>query len=204
MYVYRSKYKSITLAQFRANRSHKPTQTIGVKIMKTLNTAVVNFVSANITTTPSVQEYFNGMIEGLSPSEILVGGYYNSLTHAGKGLFDRLFESVSDEVISISKTIKTRSNKLRKQVSAVAKRHTRKKVERADKGLFTVSKESLFNKMEFEASLLLRRVGISPTDSPILELMSIPVSEAGFLFSTEGLCNSLKSVLNIAAKVLAA
>ena len=37
MYVYRSKYKSITLAQFRANRSHKPTQTIGVKIMKTVN-----------------------------------------------------------------------------------------------------------------------------------------------------------------------
>ncbi len=172
--------------------------------MKTLNTAVVSFVSANTTVAPAVQEYFNGMLEGLSPSEILVGSYYSTLTHAGKGLFDRLFESVSEEVVSISRSIKTRSVKLRKQISAVAKRHTRKKVERADKGLFTVSKESLFNKMEFEASLLLRRVGITPTDSPILELMSIPVQEAGFLFSTEELCNSLKSVLNMAAKVLAA
>ena len=172
--------------------------------MKTLNTAVVNFVDVNINVAPTVQEYFNGMIEGLSSSEILVGSYYNSLTSVGKGLFDRLFTEVSDEVISISKTIKTRSNKLRKQVSAMAKRHTRKKVERADKGIFTVSKESLFNKMEFEAGLLLRRVGITPTQTPILELMSIPVSEAGFIFNTEGLCNSLKAVLNMAAKVLAA
>ena len=171
--------------------------------MKTLNTAVVSFVSANTTVAPAVQEYFNGMLEGLSPSEILVGGYYNSLTHAGKGLFDRLFESISEEVASISKAIKTRSVKLRKQISAVAKRHTRKKVERTDKGLFTISKEALFSKMEFEASLLLRRVGITPTGAPILELMSIPVTEAGFIFNTEGLCNSLKSVLNIAAKVLA-
>ena len=172
--------------------------------MKTLNTAVVNFAAANINVAPTVQEYFNGMIEGLSSSEILVGSYYNSLTSVGKGLFDRLFTEVSDEVISISKTIKTRSNKLRKQVSAMAKRHTRKKVERADKGIFTVSKESLFNKMEFESGLLLRRVGITPTQTPILELMSIPVSEAGFIFNTEGLCNSLKAVLNMAAKVLAA
>ena len=171
--------------------------------MKTLNANVVNFVNSNINVAPAVQEYFNGFLEGLSSSEILVGGYYNSLTHAGKGLFDRLFESVSDEVISISKTIKTRSNKLRKQVSAVAKRHKAKRVERADKGIFTISKEALFNKMEAEASLLLRRVGITPTDSPILELMSVPVSEAGFLFSTEELCNSLKAVLNMAAKVLA-
>ena len=58
--------------------------------------------------------------------------------------------------------------------------------------------------MEFEASLLLRRIGVIPTDSPILELMSIPVTEAGFIFNTEGLCNSLKAVLNMAAKVLAA
>ena len=172
--------------------------------MKTLNTNVINFVNNNATTLPTVQQYFNGMIEGLSSSEILVGSYYNSLTITGKGLFDRLFESVSEEVVSISKTIKTRSVKLRKQISAVAKRHSKKKVERADKGIFTVSKESLFNKMEFESGLLLRRVGITPTQTPILELMSIPVSEAGFIFNTEGLCNSLKAVLNMAAKVLAA
>ena len=172
--------------------------------MKTLNTAVVSFVNSNINVAPAVQEYFNGMLEGLSSSEILVGSYYSSLTSVGKGLFDRLFTEVSDEVISISRTIKTRSNKLRKQISAVAKRHSKSKVQRADKGIFTVSKESLFNKMEFEASLLLRRVGITPTDSPILELMSIPVTEAGFIFNTEGLCNSLKAVLNMAAKVLAA
>ena len=172
--------------------------------MKTLNTAVVSFVNSNINVAPAVQEYFNGMLEGLSSSEILVGSYYNSLTSVGKGLFNRLFTEVSDEVISISRTIKTRSNKLRKQISAVAKRHSKSKVQRADKGIFTVSKESLFNKMEFEASLLLRRVGITPTDSPILELMSIPVTEAGFIFNTEGLCNSLKAVLNMAAKVLAA
>lgn len=172
--------------------------------MKTLNTNVINFVNNNATALPTVQQYFNGMIEGLSSSEILVGSYYNSLTITGKGLFDRLFVEVSEEVSNISKTIKTRSVKLRKQISAVAKRHTRKKVERADKGIFTVSKESLFNKMEFEAGLLLRRVGITPTDAPILELMSVPVSEAGFIFNTEGLCNSLKAVLNMAAKVLAA
>lgn len=172
--------------------------------MKTLNANVVNFVNSNINVAPAVQEYFNGFLEGLSSSEILVGGYYNSLTSVGKGLFDRLFESVSDEVISISKTIKTRSNKLRKQISAVAKRHSKSKVQRADKGLFTISKENLFSKMEFEAGLLLRRVGITPTDSPILELMSIPVTEAGFIFNTEGLCDSLKSVLSMAAKVLAA
>lgn len=172
--------------------------------MKTLNTTVVNFVSANITTTPSVQEYFNGMIEGLSSSEILIGSYYNSLSVMGKNLFNNLFTEVSEEVVSISRTIKTRSVKLRKQISAVAKRHTRKKVERADKGLFQISKETLFQKMEFEAGLLLRRVGVTPTDSPILELMAIPVMEAAFLFNTEGLCNSLKAVLNMAATVLAA
>ena len=172
--------------------------------MKTLNTNVVNFVSSNMSTAPAVQEYFNGMIEGLSSSEILVGSYYSSLTHAGKGLFDRLFTEVSEEVVNISKVIKNRSVKLRKQISAMAKRHTRKKVERTDKGLFTISKEALFSKMEFEASLLLRRVGITPTGAPILELMSIPVTEAGFIFNTEGLCNSLKFVLNMAAKVLAA
>ncbi len=172
--------------------------------MKTLNNAVVSFVSSNTTVQPTIQAYFNGMIEGLSPSEILVGSYYSTLTHAGKGLFDRLFESVSEEVVSISKTIKTRSVKLRKQISAVAKRHSKKKVERSEKGIFIISKETLFSKMEFEASLLLRRVGITPTDSPILELMSIPVSEAGFLFSTEELCNSLRVVLSMAAKVLAA
>jgi hypothetical protein len=171
--------------------------------MKTLNTAVVSFAAANTTITPTIQEYFNGMLEGLSSQEILVGGYYNSLTHVGKGLFDRLFESVSEGVVSISKAIKTRSVKLRKQISAVAKRHSKSKVQRADKGLFTISKEALFSKMEFEASLLLRRVGIIPTDSPILELMSIPVTEAGFLFSTEELCNSLRGVLAMAAKVLA-
>ena len=172
--------------------------------MKTLNTAVVSFVNSNINVAPTVQEYFNGMIEGLSPYEILVGSYYSTLTHAGKGLFDRLFESVSEEVVSISKTIKTRSVKLRKQISAVAKRHSKKKVERSEKGIFIISKETLFSKMEFEASLLLRRIGVIPTDSPILELMSIPVTEAGFIFNTEGLCNSLKAVLNMAAKVLAA
>ena len=172
--------------------------------MKTLNTAVVNFVSVNITTTPSVQEYFNGMIEGLSPSEILVGSYYSSLSVMGKNLFNNLFTEVSEEVVSISKAIKTRSIKLRKQVSAVTKRHSKKKVARADKALFQISKETLFQKMEFEASLLLRRVGVTPTDSPILELMAIPVTEAGFIFNTEGLCDSLKSVLNMAAKVLAA
>ena len=170
--------------------------------MKTLNTNVVSFVSS-FSSELTVQNYFNGFLEGLSSSEIIIGGYYNSLTVKGKELFNSLFESVSEEVVSISKTIKTRSNKLRKQISAVAKRHSKSKVQRADKGLFTISKENLFSKMEFEAGLLLRRVGITPTDSPILELMSIPVSEAGFLFSTEGLCNSLKSVLNMAAKVLA-
>lgn len=172
--------------------------------MKTLNTNVVNFVAANSSELPSVQEYFNGMLEGLSSQEVLVGSYYSSLTPTGKGLFDRLFESVSQEVVNISKTIKTRSVKLRKQISAVAKRHSKKKVARADKGLFQISKETLFSKMEFEAGLLLRRVGVTPTDSPILELMSIPVTEAGFLFNTEELCNSLKAVLNMAATVLAA
>jgi hypothetical protein len=85
----------------------------------------------------------------------------------------------------------------------VAKRHSKSKVQRADKALFQISKETLFQKMEFEASLLLRRVGVTPTDSPILELMAIPVTEAGFLFSTEELCNSLRGVLAMAAKVLA-
>ena len=172
--------------------------------MKTLNTAVVNFVAANTTVQPTIQAYFNGMLEGLSSSEIIVGSYYNSLTITGKGLFDRLFTEVSEEVVSISRSIKTRSVKLRKQISAVAKRHSKKKVERSEKGIFIISKEALFSKMEFEASLLLRRIGVIPTDSPILELMSIPVTEAGFIFNTEGLCNSLKAVLNMAAKVLAA
>lgn len=171
--------------------------------MKTLNTNVVSFVSS-FSSELTVQNYFNGFLEGLSSSEIIIGGYYNSLTVKGKELFNSLFESVSDEVQEISKTIKTRSVKLRKQISAVAKRRSKSKVQRADKGLFTISKETLFQKMEFEASLLLRRVGVTPTDSPILELMAIPVQEAGFLFSTEELCNSLKAVLNIAAKVLAA
>ena len=173
--------------------------------MKTLNQTVVNFVNSNIEAAPTIQEYFNGMLEGLSPQELLVGSYYYSLTSTGKGLFDRLFESVSQEVVNISKTIKTRSVKLRKQISAVAKRHRKaKKVQRANKGIFMISKEQLFSKMEFEAGLLLRRVGIAPTDSPILELMAIPVSEAGFLFNTEELCNSLKAVLNMAAQVLSA
>lgn len=172
--------------------------------MKTLNTNVVDFVNSNSSALPTVQEYFNGMLEGLSCQEVLVGSYYSSLTSVGKGLFDRLFESVSEEVQVISKGIKTRSNKLRKQISAVAKRHSRKKVQRSGKGIFTISKEQLFSKMEFEAGLLLRRVGISPTDTPILELMAIPVQEAGFLFSTEELCNSLRVVLSMAAKVLAA
>ena len=172
--------------------------------MKTLNTNVINFVNNNATALPTVQQYFNGMIEGLSSSEILVGSYYNSLTSVGKGLFDRLFTEVSEEVVSISRSIKYRSVKLRKQISAVAKRHSKKKVERSEKGIFIISKETLFSKMEFEASLLLRRIGVIPTDSPILELMSIPVTEAGFIFNTEGLCNSLKAVLNMAAKVLAA
>ena len=172
--------------------------------MKTLNQTAVEFVNSNIEAAPAVQEYFNGMLEGLSSQEVLVGSYYSSLTTTGKGLFDRLFESVSQEVVNISKTIKTRSVKLRKQISAVAKRHRKAKVQRANKGIFMISKETLFQKMEFEAGLLLRRVGIAPTDSPILELMAIPVSEAGFLFNTEELCNSLKAVLNMAAQVLSA
>lgn len=172
--------------------------------MKTLNANVVSFVSS-FSSELTTQHYFNGFLEGLSSSEILVGGYYNSLTVKGKELFNSLFESVSEEVVSVSRSIKSRSIKLRKQVSAVAKRHRKvKKVQRADKGLFQISKETLFSKMEFEASLLLRRVGVTPTDSPILELMSIPVTEAGFLFNTEELCNSLKAVLNMAATVLAA
>ena len=173
--------------------------------MKTLNTAVVNFVSANINVAPSVQEYFNGFLEDLSSQEILVGSYYSTLTITGKALFNNIFTEVSEEIVSISRSIKSRSTKLRKQISAVAKRHRNaKKVQRADKGIFKISKEVLFNKMEFEASLLLRRVGIIPTDTPILELMSIPVTEAAFLFNTEELCNSLKAVLNMAATVLAA
>lgn len=171
--------------------------------MKTLNANVVSFVSsfaAELTT----QHYFNGFLEGLSSQEVLVGGYYNSLTVTGKALFNNLFTEVSEEVVSISRSIKTRSVKLRKQISAVAKRHSRKKVARAAKGIFKISKETLFQKMEFEASLLLRRVGVTPTSSPILELMSIPVMEAAFLFNTEELCNSLKAVLNMAATVLAA
>ena len=170
--------------------------------MKTLNTAVVNFVAANSSELPSVQEYFNGMLEGLSSQEVLVGSYYSSLSVMGKNLFNNLFTEVSEEVVSISKTIKTRSIKLRKQVSAMTKRHRKtKKVERANSPIFKVS---LVDKIQLEANLLLRRVGITPTDSPILELMAIPVTEAGFLFNTEGLCNSLKAVLNMAATVLAA
>ena len=79
------------------------------------------------------------MIEGLSPSEILVGSYYSSLSVIGKNLFNNLFTEVSEEVVSISKAIKTRSIKLRKQVSAVTKRHSKKKVARADKALFQIS-----------------------------------------------------------------
>lgn len=169
--------------------------------MKTLNT-VVSFVAANTSVEPTIQQYFNGMLEGLSSSEILVGSYYNSLTNTGKGLFNSLFTEVSEEVVSISKSIKTRSIKLRKQISAVAKRHRKaKKVVRSTSPIFTVN---LFEKMEVEAGLLLRRVGITPTETPILELMSIPVQEAGFLFNSEELCNSLKAVLNMASKVLAA
>ena len=170
--------------------------------MKTLNQTAVEFVNSNINTTPTIQEYFNGMLEGLSSQELLVGSYYSSLTYAGKGLFDRLFESASEEVQVISKRIKTRSVKLRKQVSAVAKRHRKaKKVGRASTPIFKVN---LVDKIQLEANLLLRRVGITPTDSPILELMSIPVMEAGFIFKTEELCNSLKAVLKMAAQVLAA
>lgn len=171
--------------------------------MKTLNTNVVSFVSS-FASEVTPQAYFNGFLEGLSSQEVLVGGYYNSLSTVGKGLFSRLFVEVSEEVVSISKTIKTRSMKLRKQVSAVAKRHSRKKVARATKGIFLITKEKLFSKMEAEASLLLRRVGISPTDTPILELMAIDIKEAAFLFKSEGLCNTLKGVLAMAAKVLAA
>ena len=172
--------------------------------MKTLNNAVVSFVSSNTTVQPTIQAYFNGMLEGLTSDQVLIGSYYDTLTSQGKMMFNTIFTEVSEEVVSISKVIKYRSVKLRKQISAVAKRHSKKKVERSEKGIFIISKETLFSKMEFEASLLLRRIGVIPTDSPILELMSIPVTEAGFIFNTEGLCNSLKAVLNMAAKVLAA
>ena len=119
--------------------------------MKTLNQTVVSFVSSNTEAAPTIQEYFNGMIEGLSSQEVLVGSYYSSLTHAGKGLFDRLFESVSQEVVYISKRIKTRSVKLRKQVSAVAKRHRKaKKVGRASTPIFKVN---LVDKIQLEANL---------------------------------------------------
>ena len=50
--------------------------------MKTLNQTVVSFVNSNIEATPTIQEYFNGMLEGLSSQELLVGSYYSSLTHA--------------------------------------------------------------------------------------------------------------------------
>lgn len=172
--------------------------------MKTLNTAVVNFVAANTTTLPSIQAYFNGMLEGLTSNEVLVGSYYNTLTSQGKVIFNTLFTEVSEEVVSVSKAIKNRSHKLRKQISAMNKRRVKKgsKVARATAPIFTTP--SLFSTMEAKASELLRRVGIKATETPILELMSIPATDAAFIFHTEELCSALKAVINMAAKVLAA
>lgn len=170
--------------------------------MKTLNNTVVSFVNANIGAKPTVQQYFNGMLEGLTSSEVLVGSYYSSLTNTGKNLFNNLFTEVSEEVVSITKKVTKRSIKLRKQVSALTRRVRKgKKVTRATSPIYTVS---LFNVMEAKSSELLRRVGITPTDTPILEIMSITTKEAAFIFNTEELCSSLKAVINMAVKVLAA
>ena len=90
--------------------------------MKTLNTAVVNFVAANTTVQPTIQAYFNGMLEGLTSDQVLIGSYYDTLTSQGKIMFNTIFTEVSEEVASVSKAIKDRSIKLRKQISAMNKR----------------------------------------------------------------------------------
>lgn len=189
-------------AQYRAQGDHNPIIYLGDKIMKTLNTNAVNFAETNMDTIIPVQAYFNAFLEDISSEELIVAEYTASLTQAGKELFSKMF-AVSEETIeAVSTAIKNRSIKLRKQISAVAKRHSKaKKTERANAPIFKVN---LVDKIQLESSLLLRRVGITPTDSPILELMSIPVMEAGFLFNTEELCSSLKAVLNMSTEVLAA
>lgn len=172
--------------------------------MKTLNNTVVSFVSSNTTVQPTIQAYFNGMLEGLTSSEVLIGSYYDTLTSQGKIMFNTIFTEVSEEVVSISKVIKYRSQKLRKQVSCMAKRRVKKKgskVARATAPIFTTS---LFSTMEAKASELLRRVGIKTTETPILELMAIPTIDAAFIFHTEELCSALKAVINMAAKALTA
>ncbi len=172
--------------------------------MKTLNTAVVNFVAANTTVQPTIQAYFNGMLEGLTSDQVLIGSYYDTLTSQGKIMFNTIFTEVSEEVASVSKAIKDRSIKLRKQISAMNKRRVKKgsKVARATAPIFTTP--SLLSTMEAKASELLRRVGIKTTETPILELMAIPTIDAAFIFHTEELCSALKAVINMAAKALTA
>ena len=169
--------------------------------MKTITNNVVNFVESNLTVAPTVQEYFNGLLEGLTSQEVVVGAYYNTLSITGKELFTKIFDEVAEEVSVVAETIKTRSVKLRKQVSATAKR-SRKKVVRATKGLFT--EVNNFNVMEQKAAELCRRVGITPTSTPVLELMAITVEEAAFLFNTQELCQALQLVVKLAAKNLVA
>lgn len=170
--------------------------------MKTLNMFELAISNVNLT----IQESFNILLEGnihLDTAKATI--YRESLTEAGKKFFDSqmniLAKILIEEATPVVKGLKRKGIKLRKQISAMAKkRHSKKKVERASAPIFTVN---LFEKMEIEAGLLLRRVGITPTETPILELMSISVEEAGFIFNTEELCNSLKAVLNMASKVLA-
>lgn len=153
----------------------------------------------------SIQEVFNGLLEGLSSESIMISSYFNSLNRKGQEFFLSCLDTlegycVQEDASVVKDRVKTR--KLRKQVSTVAKRtKTKKSFIRHVGGLF---KTSLYEVLEFRAKQLLQRVGITPTETPILELMAIPLQEAGFIFNTVSLSSEVKCVLNLAAQVLAA
>lgn len=153
----------------------------------------------------SIQQTFNGMLEGLTSESIKIASYYSSLSAKGKEFFNSCISEL--EVMFLQQdskviTERAKTRKLRKQVSCIAKRtKTKKSFIRYAGGLF---KTSLYEVLEFRAKQLLQRVGITPTETPILELMSIPVTDAGFIFNTVSLSSEVKCLLNLAAQVLAA
>lgn len=156
--------------------------------------------------TLSIQSQFNNILEAAAAEyaakKMMIATYGRVLSK-----LEQLALKFNGEVSFVQATVDAintvRANRRVKQISAVAKKRHKKaeKVARATKGLFTVS---LFEVMEAKASSLLRRVGINPTSTPTLELMAIPVEEAGFLFNTGDLCASLKAVIRMAAKAIAA
>ena len=158
-----------------------------------MNTINVKSIAIN-NAVVSIQQCFNGMLEGMSADAIKVASYYNTLSIQGKVLFTSCLDvfdayCIEEDAEVVASRVKTR--KLRKQISVVHKRVKKtRKAQRATKIIFDI-KEELINK----ASSLLRRVGVKPTNTPIEELLNIPVETAGFLFNSQELCNSLKVVM---------